>query len=131
MTNRKRENRIFFRVSEKELALITERMKLTGIQNREVYLRKMAIDGYILNLDLSGIQKMISLLNNATNNLNQINETRNIYEADIKDLQLNYERLWQTVNDILKNLSKNIILYQIKKEMDFIISFFITLIWYV
>ncbi len=70
LAKRKREQRIFFRVSEPELALISERMKLTGIQNREAYLRKIAINGYILNLDLSDIQKMIGLLGNAANNLN-------------------------------------------------------------
>jgi len=110
LAKRKREQRIFFRVSEQELALISERMKLTGIQNREAYLRKMAIDGYILNLDLSGIQKMIGLLGNAANNLNQIakrvNISQSIYKDDIKDLQENYNKLWETSKIILDRLLK-------------------------
>lgn len=110
MAKRKREQRIFFRVSEQELALISERMKLTGIQNREAYLRKMAIDGYILNLDLSDIQKMIGLLGNAANNLNQIakrvNISQSIYKDDIKDLQENYNKLWEMSKIILDRLLK-------------------------
>ncbi len=110
MAKRQRDKRIFFRVSEQELALIAERMKLTGIQNREAYLRKMAIDGYILNLDLSDMQKMIYLLGNAANNLNQIakrvNISQNIYKDDIKDLQENYNKLWETSKAILDRLLK-------------------------
>lgn len=109
LDNRKRKCRIFFHVSEEELQLITDHMKLIGIQNREAYLRKMSIDGYILNLDLSCIQKMITLLSNTTNNLNQIakrtNETKNIYETDIKDIQADYTKLWETAKEILKQLS--------------------------
>jgi len=105
LAKRQREQRIFFRVSEQELTLISDRMKLIGIQNREAYLRKMAIDGYILNLDLSDIQKMIRLLSNATNNLNQIakrvNISQNIYKNDIKDLQEKYNELWETAKEIL------------------------------
>lgn len=110
MAKRQRDKRIFFRVSEQELALISERMKLTGIQNREAYLRKIAIDGYILNLDLSDMQKMIYLLGNATNNLNQIakrvNVSQNIYRDDIKDLQENYNKLLETSKTILDRLLK-------------------------
>lgn len=110
MENRKRKQRIFFRASEKELVLIAERMKLTGIQNREAYLRKMAIDGYILNLDLSDIQKMIYLLGNAANNLNQIakrvNVSQNIYKDDINDLRENYNKLWETSKTVLDRFLK-------------------------
>ncbi len=110
MENRKREQRIFFRVSEQELALIAEKMKLTGIQNREAYLKKMAIDGHILNLDLSDMQKMIYLLGNAANNLNQIakrvNISQNIYKDDIEDLRENYNKLWETSKTILNRLLK-------------------------
>lgn len=110
MENRKREQRIFFRVSEQELALIAEKMKLTGIQNREAYLRKMAIDGHILNLDLSNMQKMIYLLGNAANNLNQIakrvNISQNIYKDDIEDLRENYNKLWEISKAILDRLLK-------------------------
>jgi hypothetical protein len=84
-------------------------MAAAGIRNREAYLRKMVLDGYILRLDLSDVKEMTRLLSNATNNLNQIakraNETRNIYESDIKDIQAHYDRLWEQADAILRMLA--------------------------
>jgi len=85
-------------------------MAAAGIRNREAYIRKMILDGYIVWLDLSDVRKMVQLLSNATSNLNQIakraNETRSIFESDIKDLQEHYEKLWGQAESILRGLSK-------------------------
>jgi protein-tyrosine-phosphatase len=108
--NRNRNKQIIFMVTEQERALIEEKMKLANIRNMRAYLLKMAVDGYVVRLDLSDIRDMVSLLRNATNNLNQIarraNETRNIYEADIKDLQAYYDRLWEQAEGIMKKLAE-------------------------
>jgi len=97
-------------VSEHERDLIEHKMRQTGIRNMGAFLRKMAIDGYVVNLDLSDVRELISLLRNATNNLNQIakraNETRNIYETDIRDLQEHYDELWEKADGILRALAK-------------------------
>ena len=107
---RKRSTRIVFYVDAKEAALITEKMKLANIINREAYLRKMSLDGYVVRLDLADIRKMISLLQNATNNLNQIarhsNATDSIFESDIADIKANYEKLWEQAGKILDSLAK-------------------------
>ena len=85
-------------------------MAAAGIRNREAYIRKMILDGYIVCLDLSDVRKMVQLLSNATSNLNQIakraNETRSIYESDINDLQAHYEKLWVQAEAILRGLAK-------------------------
>jgi len=85
-------------------------MAAAGIGNREAYIRKMVLDGYIVRLDLSDVRKMVQLLSNATSNLNQIakraNETRSIYESDINDLQAHYEELWVQAESILRGLTK-------------------------
>ena len=108
--NRKRGVLIRFRVSEHEQDLIAERMEQAGIRNREAYLRKQAIDGYVLHLDLSGINELIHLLRTVANNMNQIakraNETRSIYEADILDLQARYDTLWEKADRILQALTE-------------------------
>lgn len=74
------------------------------------YLRKMAIDGYVVNLELPELKEMVSLLRRSSNNLNQIakrmNETGRIYDADIRDVLENQERLWQAASDILSSLAK-------------------------
>ena len=107
---RTRSIRVVFYVSEKERDLIDEKMKVAGTQNREAYLRKMSLDGYVIKLDLSSVNEMVRLLSNATNNLNQIarrvNETNNIYTDDIKDLQAHYDRLWEQTNGIMKKLAE-------------------------
>lgn len=98
-----------FRVTEAERELIAEKMAAANIRSKEAYLRKMALDGYVVRLDLEDVRKMVFLLQNATNNLNQIakraNETRSVYESDIQDLQANYERLWDSADAIMRSLA--------------------------
>jgi len=85
-------------------------MSEAGIKNRGAYLRKMALDGYIIRVDFSDVRELVRLLRNATNNLNQVakraNETRSIYSADIKDLQDNYEKLWVASEGVMKRIAK-------------------------
>ena len=110
IANRKRAIRIVFYVTEKEEALIDEKMKVAHIHNREAYLRKMALDGYVIRLDLADVKKMVALLSNATNNLNQIarkaNETGSLYRNDVKVLQQHYDQLWTQSDLILQSISK-------------------------
>jgi hypothetical protein len=99
-----------FYLDDGEAALVREKMAAAGIRNREAYIRKMILDGYIVRLDLGDVRKMVKLLSNATSNLNQIakraNETRSLYESDIKDLQEHYEVLWEQAGEILRGLAK-------------------------
>ena len=105
----KRDKRIHFLVSKEEEEQIRERMEQIGIRNRNAYLRKMALDGYCINLDLQDVKELVSLLRRCSNNLNQYakraNETGNIYEADIKDLQERLDKIWDGMKDVLVHLS--------------------------
>lgn len=98
------------RVTDAERELIATKMGVANIRNREAYLRKMALDGFVINLDLTDIRRMIFLLSNATNNLNQIarhlNSGGEANNLDIRALQADYEKLWDVAHDILKKLSK-------------------------
>jgi len=108
--NRKRKVRIFFYVDEKEGSLIQEKMAEANVSNREAYLRKMALSGYIIKLDFAEIRKMINLLSNASNNINQIarkvNDKGDIYAEDIKMIQAHQEKLWEQSDLILQSFSK-------------------------
>jgi protein-tyrosine-phosphatase len=112
MTNTKRTRslRFYFYVTEQERDLIHEKMREAGMKNKEAYLRKMSLDGYVIKLDLSSVGELVSLLRNATNNLNQIarrvNETRNIYSEDINDLQEHYGRLWEKAEEVIRKLAE-------------------------
>lgn len=107
--NRLRKVQLNFRVTEREKALIEDKMLALGTTNREAYLRKIAIDGYIVKLDLPELKELISLMRRTSNNVNQIarrmNETGRIYDADAADIQAQQERLWQGLHDLLTKLS--------------------------
>ena len=87
--------------------MIRQRMAELGIVSMSAYLRKMAIDGYIIHLDMTEIRELTRLLSICSNNLNQYvkraNETGRIYAADIEDLS---ERLIVIKNQVGKLLGQ-------------------------
>ena len=109
MEKRNRNIPIFFRVTPEEREQIEENMKCAGIVNLRVYLLKMALSGYIIQLDLTEMREFITLLRSVSNNINQLakraNETRSIYETDILDLQERHNDLWVQAKEVLKTLA--------------------------
>ena len=107
---RKREVQLNFRVSPEELALIEQKMAQLGTTNREAYLRKMALDGYVVCLELPELKELVSLMRYSSNNLNQLarraHETGRIYDADLEDISRRQEALWDGVHKILTQLAK-------------------------
>ena len=108
--NRKRDVQVNFRVSPEELALIEQKMSQVGTKNREAYLRKMALDGYVVQLDLPELKELVSLMRYSSNNLNQLarraHETGRIYDADLEDISRRQEALWDGVHQVLTQLAK-------------------------
>lgn len=104
-----REIMVKFRATPDEYDLICAKAKLAGIENLSAYIRKMAIDGYVIKLDLPELREMISLLRRSSNNLNQIarrvNSTDRIYAEDMEDMMCQQQELWQCANAILKKLA--------------------------
>ena len=105
----KRNVQMHFRVTKSEAERIHEKMDEIGIQHLGAYLRKMALDGYCINLDLQDVKALVSLLRICSNNLNQYakraNETGSIYEADINDLQERLEEIWTDMKEVLVRLA--------------------------
>ena len=108
--NRKREVQVNFRVSQEELELIEQKMSQLGTANREAYLRKMALDGYVVKLELPELKELVSLMRYSSNNLNQltrrVHETGRIYDADLEDISQRQDQLWAGVREILAQLAK-------------------------
>ena len=108
--NRKRKIRIVMRLSEEEQDILLQRMRDSDIQNREAYLRCMALTGYVIRLDMSEIYEVLRLIANATSNINQIakraNETRSIYASDMIQLREEVGSLRSQVSDVMKTLEK-------------------------
>ncbi len=107
--NTRREIVIKFRTTPKEYALIQRKAELAGITSLSAYLRKMAIDGYVIKLELPELREMISLLRRSSNNLNQIarrvNSTGRVYTEDMADIMNQQRELWQCAKAILKKLA--------------------------
>ena len=89
--------------------IVRRKMKEAGINNMAAYIRKMAIDGYVVRLDLSDVKEVSRLLRINANNINQYakraNETGSIYLEDIKDIKRGQEELWILMQEILQRLS--------------------------
>ena len=104
-----RDQQIHFRVSKVELERIRQKMESCGILSIGSYLRKMALDGYCLNLDLPQLRRMAYLLQNCSNNLNQYakaaNENGRVYAADMEDLRQRLDELIEIGRQILSRLA--------------------------
>ena len=109
MKKRNRPIPIMFWVSEDERAQIEEKMAQLGTNNMSAYLRKIAIDGYVVNLDLPELRELTTLLRRSSNNLNQltrrVHETARIYDADIESLRAEYDRLLDAADVLLSKLA--------------------------
>lgn len=109
MPNREREVQLAFRVTEAERSLIEDKMKLFGTVNMSAYLRKMAIDGYIVKLDLPKINEMMSLLRRTSASLNQIakrlNSTGRAYAEDISEIRQRQNEIYSSVREILSKIA--------------------------
>ena len=98
------------RMTPDELQAIQQKMQQFGTNNFSAFVRKMAIDGYVIKLDLPELKQLVSLLRYSSNNLNQltkrVHETGRFYDADLEELQQSQERLWDAAQSILTALAK-------------------------
>ena len=99
MGGRKRTVQIKFRVTEEERGLIETKMKLVPTRNMEAYMRKMAIDGYIIQIDHSDIKAMTAEIQKIGVNVNQIaqrvNATGSVYQEDIDEIKGALAEIWR------------------------------------
>ncbi len=109
MKKRRRTIPLMFYVTPEERDQIEAKMAQLGTNNMSAYLRKIAIDGYVVQLDLPELREMVSLLRRSSNNLNQLarraNETGRIYPEDLADIRQNQAQLWESAKKILRVLS--------------------------
>lgn len=101
---------LYYKVSPEEKEITEKKMEQLGVHNQRAYLRKMAVDGYTVRVDMSDFKALVSLLRIYSNNLNQIairvNSTGNLYQEDVSDLQERYGELWDAVSALLDKMAK-------------------------
>ena len=105
-----REQQIHLRVSQEEYDLIRQKMKQSSCVNMSAYLRKMAIDGLIVKLDIPEMKEILRLLHYSGNNINQIakllNESEGIYVSDISDIKYKQAEILRLIRGIYLKLLK-------------------------
>lgn len=109
MPRRKRNVHLHVMVSPEELEKIHSRMEEAGIRNAGAFVRKIALNGYLLHVDLSPVRELVSLQRRCANNLNQVAihaNTYGVYPSEIAALQQDYAKLWGQVEAVLKQLSE-------------------------
>ncbi len=105
MANRKRNIQMKFWVTEEEKQLINKKMAQLPTKRYGAYLRKMAIDGYIIQVDTTDIKEMTKALGAIGRNINQIAKRVNAggptYQADMEEIWERLEQIWQLQRRIL------------------------------
>lgn len=100
--DRTRPIRIEFCVTEQENQLIQRKMEQLGTKNKGAYLRKMAIDGYIIKVDYTEAKRLATAVNKVSANINhicrRINGTGHFYADDVTELKDLMQQIW----DLLK-----------------------------
>ena len=105
-----KDQQINIRLTDEEFDMIKSRMKKCRFTSMSAYIRKMAIDGMVVKLDIAELKEICSLLRYNGNNINQIakrlNAGQQIYLEDIKDIKEKQNRICDMVNSIIIKLSK-------------------------
>lgn len=110
MPKRERDCNLMFWVTQEERSLIEQKMQAAGVTNMSQYLRKMAMDGIIVRLELPELHELLSLLRRSSANLNQLAKrvqgTGRFYDADMEDLQQSQAHLQEVTEGILAKLTE-------------------------
>lgn len=97
-------------MTPEEEQLIEQNMALLGTDNRSAFIRKMAIDGQIIKLDLPELKEARILLRHTSDNFNQltkrVNATGRLYNEDLADMKSSLNQVWDAFNGILQRLAR-------------------------
>ena len=108
MAERLRQIMLTFYVTEEEKNFIKRKMSLMNISNMSAYLRKMAIDGMLIQVDYSQFDTIGKQLEGVSRNINQIakriNATNSVYAGDIREIKQKQEEIWQLLKSIESQL---------------------------
>ena len=110
MANRKRPVRVKTYLTEEELKMVHKRMAQLGTTNREAYMRKMALDGYMIRLEIPGLKEYVELLRVYSRRFNEIakrvNETGRLYPEDVAEMKEMVGKLKEQMDLVLTEVNK-------------------------
>ena len=97
-----------FYVSERERDLIQQRMKLIGCINQSAFLRKQAIDGYIIRLETPELIDLVRVSRHYCDLLNNIarrvNETNRLYEPELNEIMSMSAAIRKELSELVERL---------------------------
>ena len=104
---------LILRLTPTEKAHIRQRMADMGIRNMSGFIRRMALNGYCINLQMPELKDISSLLHRLNANLNQYTKrahvSGNVYQEDVEDLQTRTGQLNDSMGEILHRLNKMVV----------------------
>lgn len=108
--NRSRSLQVKFWVNEEEYELLQKKMEAAGGVNQGAYIRKMILDGYIVNLDIPELKEIIRLLSITSNNVNQmarqLNRNNTIYPQELTEVEAQLEQIYKLLRKVMRGISK-------------------------
>ena len=106
--NRSRSRQVKFWVNEEEYELLQKKMEAAGGVNQGAYIRKMILDGYIVNLEIPELKEIIRLLSITSNNVNQMarkmNAEGSIYKEDVEEINTKLEQVYKMLIRVMRGL---------------------------
>ena len=109
MAQRERSVSRLLRLTPQENALLEQKIQQSGIKNREAFMRKMLLEGYVLSLELPELKEILRLTRYTSNNVNQIarhaHETGRYYIEDIEQMVRNQEAIQDALKEVLNQLA--------------------------
>ena len=102
--------RFEMRLSDREYEMIREKMKLSKMQNMSAFMRKMSLDGMVINLELNELKIITSLMKYIGNNMNliarKLNESKNIYCEDFKMIEEKQDKILKILKQLYLKLAQ-------------------------
>ena len=109
MAQRERSVSRLLRLTPQENALLEQKIQQSGIKNREAFMRKMLLEGYVLSLELPELKEILRLTRYTSNNVNQIarhaHETGRYYIEDIEQMVRNQVAIQDALKEVLNRLA--------------------------
>ncbi len=109
MAQRERSVSRLLRLTPQENDLLEQKIQQSGIKNREAFMRKMLLEGYVLSLELPELKEILRLTRYTSNNVNQIarhaHETGRYYIEDIEQMVRNQEAIQDALKEVLNRLA--------------------------
>ena len=110
MANRKRPIRVRTYLTKEELKMVHTRMAQMGTTNREAYMRKMALDGYIIRLEIPELKEYVAMQRVYSKRFNEIakrvNETGRLYPEDVAEMKEMVGKLKEQMDLVLTEVNK-------------------------